>query len=133
MKKIIRRYPTRLAKYKEMHYPSMSFTLTGLPSAKNNISDPTSCTALRELSPIQQKEFEAVHKAVEKTIRTPNGKDKIKLIELVYWRQSHTLMGAAMQIPCADVTAWRWHGEFIREVAKNFGLMDEDDSIGPCQ
>lgn len=120
IKAIIRRYPERLTEYRSLHTPSLSVALTGLPGAKNNTSDPTAATALREMPPRMQKEFDAVHKAVQDTLRSPNGQHKIKLISLVFWQRSHTLAGAAMQIPCSLRTAQEWHRMFIRRVAQNF-------------
>ena len=120
IKAIIRRYPERLTEYRSLHTPSLSVALTGLPGAKNNTSDPTAVTALREMPTRTQKEFDAVHKAVQDTLRSPNGQHKIKLISLVFWQRSHTLAGAAMQIPCSLRTAQEWHRMFIRRVAQNF-------------
>ena len=124
IKAIIRRYPERLSEYRELHTPSFSIALTGLPGGKNSVSDPTMATALKEMPPRVQKEFNAVHKAVEDTLRSPNGQHKIKLVSLVFWKRSHTLAGAAMQIPCGVQTAKKWHGEFIKRVAKNLDLLD---------
>ena len=120
IKAIIRRYPERLAEYRNLHTPSLSVSLTGLPGGKNAISDPTASTALREMPLRIQKEFDAVHKAVQDTLRSPNGQHKIKLISLVFWQRSHTLAGAAMQIHCGLRTAERWSSEFVKAVAFNF-------------
>lgn len=120
IKAIIRRYPERLAEYRELHDPSFSIALTGLPGRKNSTSDPTAETALKEMSPRVQKEFDAVHKAVKDILRLPDGQHKIRLISLVFWKRSHTLAGAAMQIPCSLRTAQEWHRLFIRKVAQNF-------------
>lgn len=124
IKAIIRRYPERLAEYRDLHDPSFSIALTGLPGRKNSTSDPTAATALKEMPPRVQKEFDAVHKAVKDTLCSPNGQHKIRLISLVFWKRSHTLAGAAMQIPCGIQTAKKWHGEFIKRVAQNLDLLD---------
>ena len=120
VKGMIRRYPERLSEYKELHTPSFPIALTGIPGGKNSVSDPTMATALKEMPPRVQREFNAVHKAVEDTLRSPNGQHKLKLVSLVFWKRSHTLAGAAMQIHCGMRTAERWSSEFIKKVAFNF-------------
>ena len=77
-----------------------------------------------ELPPIHQKEYEAVRKAVEATRQRKDGTDRLKVIQLVLWDKSHTLVGAAMKVPCSERTAQEWHREFIRLVAQNFGLLE---------
>lgn len=44
----------------------------------------------------------------------------MQLVEMVLFRQSHKVPGAALQIPCSERTALRWHGDFIREIAAHF-------------
>ena len=41
------------------------------------------------------------------------------------WKKSHTLNGAAVRLHLGIATAKRYHGDFIRAVAKNYGLMDD--------
>lgn len=67
----------------------------------------------------------AVKRAIDQTLELENGKERMQVIELVFFRQTHTLEGAAMMIPCSYMTARRYHNDFIKKVAKNFGLMDE--------
>lgn len=73
---------------------------------------------------VNEKEAAAVKSAIDGTNQMNNGDDRLKIIDLVFWKRTHTLPGAAMQIPCSERTARRWHTEFIKEVAKNFGLID---------
>ena len=82
--------------------------------------------AVRELPGIQQREYEAVRRAVEITAKYKTGPERLRLIEAVHWRRSHTLTGAAMLIPCSNTTAREWHREFIRLVASQMGFMDEE-------
>jgi len=77
-----------------------------------------------EVSGNALKEKEAVKAAVSQTETLENGRDRLALVNMVFWKQTHTLTGAAMQIHCSDRTARRWHTEFIRSVAKNYGLLD---------
>jgi len=70
------------------------------------------------------KEKEAVKAAVSQTEALDNGKDRIALVNMVFWKKTHTLEGAALKVHCSKRTAQEWHRQFIRLVAKNFGLLD---------
>lgn len=120
IKAVIRRYPERLAEYRDLHTPPLSPALTGLPGAKNRPSDTTAQTALKQMPPRIQREFDAVHKALQDTLRSPNGQHKIRLVSLVFWNQGVTLQGAALQVHISYETAKRWQRQFIRAVAINF-------------
>lgn len=78
----------------------------------------------KDVSGVAMREREAVQAAVEDTEGMRDGAERMKLIDMVFWKQTHTLAGAAMQIPCSERTAQEWHRQFIRLVAKNIGLMD---------
>ena len=79
---------------------------------------------LRALTRNEAREYEAVAAAIRQTDEAANGALKLRMIRLVYWDRSHTLTGAAMALHIGEATAWRWHGVFIRQVARNFGLLD---------
>ena len=78
----------------------------------------------REVSGIALREKEAVEAAIAATERMQNGRDRLDVVDMVFWKKTHTLSGAALMVPCSERTARRWHTEFIKEVAKSFGLMD---------
>ncbi len=71
---------------------------------------------------IRQFERESVQRAIEKTKLLRNGEERLKLIDLVFWKQSHTLMGASYQCNISYETAVKWHGDFIRLVGIEMGL-----------
>ena len=70
------------------------------------------------------REKDAVQNAIDKTLEKDDGKDRIKVIELVFFRQTHTIDGAAQVVCCSERTARRWHTDFIRLVAKEYGLLE---------
>ena len=65
-------------------------------------------------------ELAAVRAAIEQTERMCGGFDRLKVVEMVLIKKTHTLTGAALQIPCGYETAKRWQQQFIRTVAVNF-------------
>lgn len=78
----------------------------------------------REMSGIALREKEAVEAAIAATERMRNGMDRLAVIRMVLWDKTHTLEGAALMIPCHYETARHWHSDFIKEVARQFGLLD---------
>lgn len=70
-------------------------------------------------------ENDAVCKAVIETAPLQDGEERLKFIRLVFWDKTHTLEGAAMAVNCSDRTARRWHTDFIKRVARNYGLLDD--------
>ena len=78
----------------------------------------------RAMTRADAKEYEAVHRAVRETRQLADGAERLQLIRLIYWKRSHTMTGAALELHVSIPTAKRWHGEFIRRVARNYGLLD---------
>lgn len=115
VKGMIRRYPELCVRQEELRRTRMSPNLTGMPGAHGQASDPVADAALREL--------EAVRRAIEETRTMPNGKERLEMVRLVFWKKTHTLEGAAMKCHVSYVTARRWHGEFIKRTAQVFGLL----------
>lgn len=124
VKGMIRRYPELCARQEELRRTSLSPDLSGMPHGHGKISDPVADAALRELPKINQREMEAVRKAIAETKKLDTGEERLRMVRLVFWDKTHTLEGAAQKIHISYVTAKRWHGEFIRVVAMEFGLID---------
>lgn len=124
VKGMIRRYPKLKAEYGALHIPSMTADYSGMPKGGGG-GRALEALALRELPKTSQREYEAVRRAIAATERYSNGGDRLVVIDLVLWKRSHTLEGAALMVPCSVITAKRWHSEFIRAVATHYGLLDE--------
>lgn len=71
------------------------------------------------------KELQAVEQAVRETQALPDGQLHLKLIGLVFWRDTHTLQGAARVCGASYSTAKRWVAAFILAVARAYGLMEK--------
>lgn len=105
-----------------MHEPNITAKVTGMPHT-GSVSDPTAMTALRELPPVHRNELNAVRQAIEETEGLKNGDERLEMVRLVFWVKSHTLAGVALKMHRSEQTIKCWHGEFIRAVAKNYGLL----------
>lgn len=78
-----------------------------------------------ELHGVALRENNAVRGAVEETMGFADGDSRLRMVRLVFWDKTHTIEGAALAVNCSDRTARRWHTEFIRCVAKHYGLLDD--------
>ena len=123
VKNIIRRYPALKEAHDELQKQRVtaSYNAEVVPKAPGR---PVERSATRTMGKTMQKEFEAVRSAVEALEGMPDGDRRIILIDLVYWRKSHTLQGAAIKCHISFATAKRWHVAFINLVARNYGLFD---------
>lgn len=124
VKGMIRRYPSLCDEYEELKSQNLIARYEASGGHSSEASRVTENIAIRELPTTHEREYWAVRKAIERTEKLSNGKRRIKLIELVYWKQSHTLHGAALAVYFSYRHASRFHAEFIRTVAAYYGLLD---------
>lgn len=121
---IIRAYPELSKQHAALMSQSVTVGYSGMPGSSMP-SRTTETLALREMPHQAQKEYDAVRCAIELTQQWKGGDKRMQIIRLVYWDKSHTLAGAAMTIKgCSTITAKRWHGDFIRLVAKFMEMVD---------
>lgn len=124
VKGMIRRYPALKEELETLHEQSLTANYSGMPRG-GGTSRGTESIAIRELPTTKQREYEAVRRAIEQTSMQKNGKEVLGIIDLYLWKGSHTLDGAAIKVHVGIRTAKRYHGDFVRMVAKNYGLLDE--------
>ena len=120
---VIRAYPDLKKEYEEMHRQALTAGISGMPGS-GGVSRKTEDISVRELPYTKQREYEAVRRAIETTKAMQNGTQRLRIIEMVYWKRSHTVEGASMRVGYSPDRGKQLHGEFIRLVAKNYGLMD---------
>ena len=68
-------------------------------------------------------ELAAVKAAIEETEQLADGAERLRLIDLVLWKRTHTLQGAALACYVSERTAQEWHRQFIRLVGQKRGLL----------
>ena len=125
IKNVIRAYPGLKAEYADLHEPPITASISGMPGG-GNISNPTAQAALRELPKAEQEELNAVTSAIKFTSQLKTGTDRLKLIDLVFWKKSHTLSGAAVKLSISYDTAIDYHGDFILLTAYFLKRIDAD-------
>mgnify|MGYP007066598136 CR=1 FL=1 len=124
VKAIIKEYPAlkkQLAKPLEQRVTAY----LGAGGRGSRIANPTQDCVIHNLPPKQQRKYDAVTEAIEKTKRLhpENAKERLQVIDLVYWKQSHTIEGAALRVPCHRNVAGHWQGDFIKLVADELDLV----------
>lgn len=129
-KNAIRAYPGRRRRLDELRRTAMT-PRYGPSGGTGGINDPTGAAVSRTLPPQQQRELEAVEAALAQTGRLPNGAQRLKLIELYYFRQSHRLIGAGEAVGYREAQAKRINGDFVRLVGRNLGYVAKDDTPEP--
>lgn len=122
-KGMIKRYPLLAAEREALRDPNLIADYSGQPRG-GSPGNPTAHGACRTLPGVKEREYQAVADAIQITMNWRDGKDRLELIELMFWARSHTLEGAARELHISYATARRWHTEFIRNVARQFGLLD---------
>lgn len=73
-------------------------------------------------SRIKPRERKAVSDAIEQTKHLKDGTERLKLIDLVFFKKTHSLQGACMQCFVSEMTGRRWHTAFIKQVCENLDL-----------
>lgn len=130
IKSVIRAYPDLKKEYEAIHEQSITANVSGMPGA-GEVSRGTEDIALRELPRPKQREYDAVRNAASATASMKTGKDRLNIIDLVFWKKSHTLAGAAMQANISYDTAIGYHGDFIMLVAYFKELVTYDELTLP--
>ena len=125
IKNIIRAYPDLKMEYEALHEQSVTANVSGIPGG-GEVSRKTENIAIRELPYTKQREYEAVKRAIEYTKHFRNGKERLAIIDLMYWKNSHTLAGAGLQVGYSYDRARQIHREFVVAVALYYGLMDTE-------
>lgn len=123
------------AKYMARNYPNLCLELKDKQSISTtaNYSSShrgsgeargTESAAIRQLSPVKMREYEAVRKAVDAAGSVPgNGHLRMKMVEMVYFKRTHTLEGVCQVLHISYGTAKNYNHDFLCGIAKNFGLL----------
>ena len=123
VKDMIRRYPELQERDSRDKQTNTTQNYTAPPRGGGRRRK-TEDSALGGLKEWDRRELAAVAAAVRKTAKMKNGKERLKLVELTFWRRTHTLEGAALACYVSYTTAVRWNREFIYLVAAEFGMLE---------
>ena len=121
-RRMIRDYPGLKKDWEDIHSQSITPNLSGMPGgggAKRTVES----IALRQLPPDDQKVYDAVSRAIAITELRQDGKQRLALIEYVYWqKKSKLIKDAALLLFISKRTAERWHSDFVKLVGMCYGF-----------
>lgn len=125
VEEIIRAYPALHAASWELRNTYCTTRLTKAPvSGKGGRKDPTASAALRELPPDEKRKYQAIQQAIRRTHYRKNKLARLALVDLVYWKRTHTLAEAAAALSCSLQEAESFRDEFIQMVKEALGISD---------
>lgn len=122
---MIRDYPVRDVAYKELHKQNVTADLSGMPRG-GGASRTTEGVSLRQLQPQEQREYDAVSKAIARIRRMKDAKSRLDVVRLTMWR-SYTIPGAALAVSVSENTARRYRWQFIMLVGRMYGFLTEEE------
>ena len=120
-KRIIRSYPA-LCRKAESVGDTPCTPAYGASGGHSSGGGPVERAVVDRLTDKEQRRYDAVRAAISETEAMKHGRQRMELIDRVYWKRSHTLYGAAMCVPVSERTAHTWNAEFIRRVEKYLDL-----------
>lgn len=121
-KKMIEVYPERKKELEELRRQSMTIATNGITGG-GGPSRGTENIATKQLPRNKQKELDAVELAIKRTRRMPNGKIRIQIIEMVYWKKNKMkLEGAGYKVGYGYTAAREIHSDFVRLVGECYGF-----------
>ena len=120
-KRIIRSYPA-LRRKAESVGDIPCTPAYGASGGHSSGGSPVERAVVDRLTDKEQRRYDAVRAAILETEVMKHGRQRMELIDRVYWKCSHTLYGAAMCVPVSERTAHTWNAEFIQLVEKYLDL-----------
>lgn len=120
---IIRDYPQRKQDHDALKAQKITADISGMPRG-GGTSRVVEGLALRQLPYQEQKEYDAVRRALERTRRMKEGDMRCQVVKLAFWR-GMTVPEIAMQVHESERTARRYRWEFVLLVGKEYGSIDE--------
>ena len=117
VKWMIRLYPERVAELRRRQEASVTANYNAMPGG-SEASRTTEELGTVSLGKAVDREVAAVRYAIEHTGYLKDGPERIHLIELIYWKKTHTLTGACDVCHVSERTGQQWHADFIHTVAK---------------
>lgn len=124
VKNVIRAYPELEQILREPIHTPVTAKYSSAPT-KTAAGRAMERAAVKRLSGRDVAEYEAVLAAISETARMDTGEVRLTIIDLVYWKQSHTLAGAGMKVGYSYRRTRDFHQQFFYQVAENLGLLEK--------
>lgn len=125
MLNIIRDYPARAKQLQELQTQSIVADNSGMPKS-GSAGRTVESAAMKQLPRQEQREYEAVHKALIRTKRMKGAKSRLEIVRLTMW-MGYTIDGAAMIVNESRDTTRRYRWQFVMLAACMYGLLTEEE------
>lgn len=122
---IVKRYPVTEKKLRSLQSeaPPVSPQLSGMPHS-SAASRKTEEAALRAApGETELRQYAAVARALEITRSYPNGSQRVRIVELLIWQESHTVEGAAAVVGYSAAAVKEFRAAFLGLVAVLLGFV----------
>lgn len=129
---MIRLYPGLHKDLRDLRQQKTTAQISGMPGGGGS-PRPLENVALKQLPVDQQQIHDAVDTVVRGYESMPEAKERLQLIRFMYWgKKPMPMASAALNLHISEATAKRWHGSFVRAVARVYGFkFGEDDTPEP--
>lgn len=115
----------QLEQYRNDLIESKDYTIDGQPRG-TDVGDPTSRKVERLENSRYIRQAETTIEAIERVLkRLPP--EKVKAIDLMYWKGTHTATGAGMVTMVDRATIYRWIDEIAIRIAIELGYYNNCD------
>ena len=71
----------------------------------------------------EEGRVKVVETALETVAKMKYANSRLKIIKMVYFDRSHTLCGAALQIPVSERMAFKWNSELMDIISEEMHLL----------
>lgn len=115
-----RAYPRLHRELGELRHISVTPKLSGSPRG-SGAGRSVENAALRTLAPGDQSAHDAVERALRMLKAFRTAEKRRRLVEMVYFRRTHTILGAAVALEVSEVTARQWSRDFLWAVYCGLG------------
>lgn len=123
---MVRDYPYRKREFDALHEQKITASATGLPGGGGS-SRTVEQIAMRQLPKQEQKEYDTVHQAVQRTRQMKDGEYRLQVVKLTLWQNRYTIPGAAMRLNIPEDRAKQYRWEFIVLVGHLYGFLSKQD------
>ena len=114
-RRALRDYP-RLKRKQNEHEQQITAQYSGV-AVQHSASRVTENVALRStLTEREENIISAVEMAMWMQQHYPNGAERVRMMELVYFKHTHTIEGAADIVHYSPDALWRWNTEILTAV-----------------
>jgi hypothetical protein len=118
----VRYYPHLREIKADAQAESVIANYTGMPGG-GSASRTTEIAAMRTMSRREEEELEAIELTVAQIRRRSDGGRIIQIVDLVDWKRTHTIEGAAQRVHVSERMASSLRAQFIFATAKNLGYL----------